>query len=190
MATDHDLIHFLADHRQEIQRTVTELPDGVSTVTESDNPEVSAAIQKHVKAMARRVDQGQPIRMRDPLFAAIFRLADQIDIAYRETEKGMRVKETSDDPAVVRLIQAHARVVSLFVENGYRELRKNHPVPGATGDEDVTSSPPYGRAAPPGRAGRGWGQGRGAGPGMGRGPGRGSGMGMGRGYGRGRRGGP
>jgi hypothetical protein len=41
----------------------------------------------------------------------------------------MWVKETSDDPYVVKLIQAHAEVVSLFIKNGFDEARRNHEVP-------------------------------------------------------------
>jgi hypothetical protein len=51
-------------------------------------------------------------------------------MTYEKTEKGVKVKETSDDPKVVKLIQGHARVVSNFIQNGYEEVRKNHPLPG------------------------------------------------------------
>ena len=43
--------------------------------------------------------------------------------------------ETSEDPYVVRLIQAHAGVVSLFVKNGFAEARANHAVPAETGGQ-------------------------------------------------------
>ncbi|MFN9918020.1 MAG: hypothetical protein ACK53L_35870, partial [Pirellulaceae bacterium] len=43
--------------------------------------------------------------------------------------------ETSDDPYVVRLIQAHAKVVSGFVERGHAEAMKNHPVPQQTASQ-------------------------------------------------------
>jgi hypothetical protein len=36
---------------------------------------------------------------------------------------------TSHDPYAVRLIQAHAEVVSAFIANGRSEMMKNHPVP-------------------------------------------------------------
>jgi hypothetical protein len=41
----------------------------------------------------------------------------------------VKVVETSDDPYTVKLIQAHAQVVSLFVEKGFPEAAKNHEVP-------------------------------------------------------------
>ena len=59
----------------------------------------------------------------------LFQKADKIAITIEETDNGVKVTETSSDPCVVRLIHAHAQVVSLFIKNGYREVRKNHAVP-------------------------------------------------------------
>jgi hypothetical protein len=67
--------------------------------------------------------------MRDPLFAAVFGHAAKIKMEITKTEKGVRVVETSADPYAVKLIQAHAEVVSKFVANGFPEVRQNHPVP-------------------------------------------------------------
>ena len=67
--------------------------------------------------------------MRDPLFRALFKHAEKIEMKLEKTASGMRVIETSEDETVVRLIQAHAKVVSNFVENGFEEARKNHEVP-------------------------------------------------------------
>jgi hypothetical protein len=63
------------------------------------------------------------------LFAAIFRSAEAITLTIEPTPKGVRVIETSRDPAVVLLIQAHAAVVSAFLEKGHAEMRRDHPVP-------------------------------------------------------------
>jgi hypothetical protein len=41
----------------------------------------------------------------------------------------VRVIETSKDAYVVKLLQAHAEVVSAFLANGMSEMMKNHPVP-------------------------------------------------------------
>ena len=46
-----------------------------------------------------------------------------------QTPKGVRVIERSADPYAVKLIQAHAEVVSLFLKNGHEEMMKNHAVP-------------------------------------------------------------
>ena len=129
MDDDHAGFHFLLQNHDRIRRNVTKLPDGVETVTESDDPEVAAGIRKHVAAMARRLKEGRPIHARDPLFAELFRHADAIVIVEEPTEKGLRVRETSTDAYVVELIQAHAEVVDGFVARGMAEMHRDHAVP-------------------------------------------------------------
>ena len=126
---DRDDFHYLLQHHEQIRRTVKNLDDGVETLTESNDADIAAKIQEHVDAMYGRVEDGRPIHMRDPLFAEVFRHADKIKMAVESTDKGVRVIETSDDPYVARLIQAHAQVVDLFVKNGFDEPHKNHAVP-------------------------------------------------------------
>jgi uncharacterized protein len=126
---DMVLIHFLLDHRREIARDVTNLPNGVETLTESENPAVVEKLQAHVASMYSRLEEGRPIRARDPLFAEIFRNKDKITMKLEDTERGVKVIETSEDPYVAKLIQAHAEVVSLFLKHGHAEVRKNHALP-------------------------------------------------------------
>ncbi|MFO0849591.1 MAG: hypothetical protein U0871_13695 [Gemmataceae bacterium] len=128
-AADRDGFHALLDHRADIRRTVKNIPTGVETVTESANPEVAAQIREHVAAMHRRVKDGKGIHLRDPLFAAIFGRYDKITMKVEPTKAGVKVTETSDDPFTARLVQAHAAVVTKFIENGHAEVRKNHPLP-------------------------------------------------------------
>ena len=128
-AADRDLFHELLQHRADIRREIKKTDHGVETLTESDKPKVAAAIQKHVASMEKRIEEKRPIHLRDPLFAEVFRHVDQIKFVYEKTEKGTRVTESSDDPYVVRLIQAHAEVVSLFVKNGFEEVQRNHDLP-------------------------------------------------------------
>ena len=123
------MFHFLLANGDKIQRKVTMRSDGVETVTESDDTEVAAKIQEHVVSMHKRITEGRPIHMRDPLFAALFQKADKIKMEYEKTDKGVRVVETSDDPYTAKLIKAHAKVVSRFVKRGFEEARKNHKVP-------------------------------------------------------------
>jgi uncharacterized protein len=126
---DMALFHFLLDHRDEIRRSVKELPDGVETLTESDVQETAEKIREHVRSMYQRLEESRPIHARDPLFAEIFRNADKIEMSIEDTERGLRVRETSTDPYVAKLIKSHAEVVSQFLVNGHAEMRKNHPVP-------------------------------------------------------------
>ena len=128
MDADHQAIHALLDHRGEIRRQITKLPNGVETLTETDNDALRPVLVEHVEAMKLRVEQGRPIHMRDPLFRELFRNASRVRMEVQETPQGVRVRETSDDPHVAKLIQQHAEVVSLFLKNGYDEVRKNHAV--------------------------------------------------------------
>jgi hypothetical protein len=126
---DHRDFFFLIDHRDSIRRTIKNLPDGIETLTESDLPEVASMLQTHVESMYRRVETVSPIRMRDPLFREIFANAKKINMHVEPTDNGVKVRETSADPYVVKLLQEHAKVVSLFIKNGYAELPKNHQPP-------------------------------------------------------------
>jgi hypothetical protein len=131
----HDMMafQFLLRHWDDIARNVTKLPDGVETLTESDNPEVVAKLRDHVDAMHRRLIDGRPIHMRDRLFREVFRHADKIKMTIEETEKGVKFSETSQDPYVARLVQAHAEVLNQFLAKGHEEVRKSHPLPPRDG---------------------------------------------------------
>jgi hypothetical protein len=128
-AADMQVFHQLFDHRTEIRRQVIVREDGVETLTESTNPEVGRMLQTHVESMLARVKEGRPIHRRDPLFAELFRYGHLIEARHELTDGGVRVVETSQDRYVVKLLQAHAEVVSAFIANGHAEMMKNHPVP-------------------------------------------------------------
>jgi uncharacterized protein len=126
MMADMELFHFLFENRSDIRRTVRLLPNGIDTVTESEKPEIAAKIKAHVAAMYARLKDGRPIHQRDPLFAELFAHADQIDAVVSATPNGVHVVETSDDPAVARLLHRHAAAVDGFISNGMAEMMKNH----------------------------------------------------------------
>jgi hypothetical protein len=128
-AADMQVFQQLFDHRSEITRHVVLRSDGIETVTESTNAEVTRLLQTHVTAMLARVKERRAIHQRDPLFAELFRYTDRISAKYEATPDGVRVIETSADPYVVKLLQAHAEVVSAFIANGHAEMMKNHPLP-------------------------------------------------------------
>jgi hypothetical protein len=119
-------IHALFAHRDQIRRTVTPIPGGVRTTTESDDPAVVAQLRDHVQSMYARLKDGRPINARDPLFAAIFENADKIHVKTENTAKGLTVTETSDDPRVVDLVRRHAEVVNRFIANGMHEMMRTH----------------------------------------------------------------
>lgn len=129
---DHEVLQYLLANHEKIRRSVTETPSGVESLTESDDVDVADRIKEHVQWMQYRVENTHPIRMRDPLFAELFKHTEKIKMVFEKTEKGVKVTETSDDPYVAKLIQAHAKVVSGFVDRGFTEAMKNHAVPGTS----------------------------------------------------------
>jgi hypothetical protein len=53
-AADMQVFHQLFDHRTEITRRVLKREDGIETVTESTNPDVTRLLQTHVASMLAR----------------------------------------------------------------------------------------------------------------------------------------
>ena len=120
---EHDAIFALLGGHDAVARTVEEIPGGVRTTTTTTEPELVEALRTHVRQMARRLDQGRPVRLWDPVFRGVFAHADEITVAMRDIDGGIEVTETSDDPEVVSLIRAHAAKVSDFVARGHEAAR-------------------------------------------------------------------
>jgi hypothetical protein len=114
------VIHELIANHDRIRRTVTNLPDGIRTLTESDDPKVAEWIKTHVADMGRRVaagdDPGLPIE--SPALHAIFRDKDKIRTTIETTEKGVTVVQTSDDASTIAELQKHAAEVTDLVQGG------------------------------------------------------------------------
>ena len=126
----HGTIHALMAAHTAVERRVADVPGGVETVTESDDPAVVALIRTHVRQMAARMEAGRPIRRWDPLFAELFARADAVAMRVEDTPRGVRVVETSADPQVTLLIRQHARrAVSEFVERGMDRMHEPTPLP-------------------------------------------------------------
>lgn len=124
------LIHDLLDDHLKIRRDVQEIPGGVLTTTTSDDANVTAMIRAHVRQMKDRVEQGQPVRMWDPLFVELFRNYDKVRTQVEDIDGGVKVTQTSDDPDVTRLIRQHAtRGVSEFVAGGWDRVHEPTPLP-------------------------------------------------------------
>jgi hypothetical protein len=90
-------IHQLLDNHDLISRTVTNLPDGIRTVTESNDPRIARLIKDHVATMTRRVKAGDNpnLPIESPALHAIFRNKDKIQTTVRTTDNGMIVIQTS-----------------------------------------------------------------------------------------------
>jgi hypothetical protein len=126
------VIHTMLGNHDRITRTVTNLPNGIRTVTESNDPELAGLIKKHVADMGKRVgagdDPGLPIE--SEALHSIFRDKDKIHTTYETTAKGIVVVQTADDPKTVAALQSHAGEVTDLVQGGMAALQtammKNH----------------------------------------------------------------
>jgi hypothetical protein len=119
MSERSDLHNMFSNH-DKIKRTVTNLPDGIRTVTESDDPQVAATIKKHVADMGKRLEEGRDpgLPIESPALHSIFRDKDKIKTAYETTEKGIIVVQTSTDAATVKALQDHAAEVTDLAQRG------------------------------------------------------------------------
>lgn len=120
---EHSAIFDLLGGHEAIARTVEEVPGGVRTTTTTTKPELVETLRTHVRQMARRLEQGRPVRMWDPVFRGVFAHADEIKVATKDIAGGIEVTETSTNPSVVTLIRAHAAKVSDFVARGHAAAR-------------------------------------------------------------------
>jgi hypothetical protein len=133
MGTSHDAakmaqlqtIHELFVNHDRIERSVTNLPNGIRTTSESDDPHIAQLIKDHVAAMGERVaagnDPGLPVES-DALHS-IFKNYDKVETKGEATAKGVVVIQTSADKEAVAALQQHASEVSDFVTQGMVAMR-------------------------------------------------------------------
>ena len=114
------VIHELVVNHDRIERTVTNLPDGIRTITESDDPRLAQLIQQHVASMIGRVRHGDDpgLPMSSAAAHAIFQNHERIRTTTRATATGIVVEQTSSDSLVVAALQQHAAEVNDLVEGG------------------------------------------------------------------------
>jgi len=117
-AADMELVHQLVTNNRAITRTVEHLPNGIRTLTQSDVPAIAGFIQAHVASMEKRLEEGEVFNLFSPTLPTIFENYDRIRSAVEYTPTGVAVEQTSDDPALVAALQAHAAEVTELVDEG------------------------------------------------------------------------
>lgn len=117
-ATDMGLVMDLVHNNTKIKRSVTNLPDGIKTVTESDDPKVAQAIKAHVTSMSGRLNDGKEFNIFSTTLPVIFDNAKNIKSVVEMTDRGAIVTRTSTDAKVVAALQAHAGEVTELVQGG------------------------------------------------------------------------
>ena len=105
---------------QTLSREVTDLPNGIHTVTRSSDPAVMDALVSHVHGMIGRVEQGRDpqIFIQSPTLDIFFARPEAIITEIDVTDEGIVVTQTSDDPDMVTALHTHAAEVSAMAERG------------------------------------------------------------------------
>ena len=123
-SADMGLVHDLVMNHNKIKRTVTNLPDGIKTVTESDDPQVAQTIKAHVTSMSQRLKDGREFNIFSATLPVLFENRDKIKSVVEATEKGSVVTRTSTDAKVVAALQGHAAEVTELAQEGMVAMRR------------------------------------------------------------------
>jgi hypothetical protein len=123
-AADMGLVFDLLFNNTKINRSVTKLPDGIRTVTESDDPQVAQALKAHVASMSQRLQDGREFNIFSNTLPVLFDNRDKIVSKVETTEKGTVVTRTSTDAKVVAALQGHAAEVTELVQDGMVAMRR------------------------------------------------------------------
>ncbi len=109
-----------------ITREVTNLPDGIRTVTFSEDEELMGVVVSHVVGMITRVEEGRDpqVFIQSPTLDILFERRDRIVTTIEPTDAGIVVTQTSDDPEVVAALQTHAAEVSDMVDRGMEAVHE------------------------------------------------------------------
>jgi hypothetical protein len=114
-------IHELFINHDRITRTVTNLPDGIRTVTESDDPRIARLLTDHVASMGQRVETGNDpgLPIESQALRVIFQNYDKIHTTIDTTATGVVVTQTSTDQNTVAALQQHASEVTGFAKTAW-----------------------------------------------------------------------
>lgn len=120
------VVHQLLMNHDKLRRTVTVLPNGIRTVTESDDSTMAQLIKRHVMATGELVVKGldPELPMSTPALHDVLRNGTRITRNTQETAQGVIVTETSADSATVAALHAHAAEVTALVSRGMSAMRE------------------------------------------------------------------
>jgi uncharacterized protein YdcH (DUF465 family) len=119
----NDLKQLFQKHN-EISRLVENIPNGIITVTETDNEELRTSIIDHVTMMVTRLqeEKNPQVIIQSPTLHEIFEYYDEIETEIELTEKGISIIQTSENEVVVALLQQHAAEISDMVDRGMQAV--------------------------------------------------------------------
>lgn len=109
-----------------LTRQVTNLGNGIRTVTRSDDPAVMTALVSHVSGMIGRVEalDDPQIFIQSPTLDLFFQRGKGITSSIDVTDEGIVVVQTSDDPEMVAALHTHAAEVSDMAARGMQAVHE------------------------------------------------------------------
>jgi len=148
---DMGLVQTMVHGHESITRSVTNLPDGIRTLTESSDPQVAGALQAHVASMVQRLEQGKEFNLFSENIPVLFANRDRIVTRVEMTPRGATWIQTSTDPVVVAALQAHAREVSELANEGMVAMQRGmqRSMGRATGPQTPAAGAPMRTASRP-----------------------------------------
>lgn len=117
---ESDELRLLFRNFETINRQVTNLPDGIRTVTWSTETEVMNALTSHAVGMIDRVKRldNPKILIQSPTLDSFFLHGDEITSDITFEDERLVVTQTSKNPELVEALQTHAAEVTAMSDRG------------------------------------------------------------------------
>lgn len=111
---------------EKIERTVTNLPNGIKTLTFSADEEVMNVLASHAAGMINRIDEKDDpkVFIQSPTLDILFERSETITTQFNMTDEGIEVIQTSTDPEVVTALQTHAAEVTDLANRGMESVHE------------------------------------------------------------------
>ncbi len=121
----NDLKNIFTNHKK-ITRNVINVPNGIKTITFSQDEKVRESIINHVSMMTTRMAENKnpEVMIQSPTLTELFKYYDQIETELEVTDTGIAVIQTSKNPEVVKLLQKHAGEISDMVDRGMQAIHE------------------------------------------------------------------
>ena len=122
--TESDELAVMFENFDTITREVTNLPNGIRTVTRSSNEDVMVVLVSHIVGMVDRVRRSDDpqIFIQSPTLDILFANGAEMQSQIEVTEEGIVVVRTSTDPDVVAALLIHAAEVSDMADRGMQAV--------------------------------------------------------------------
>lgn len=111
---------------EKIERSVTNLPNGIRTITFSADEDVMNVLASHAAGMINRMDEKDDpkVFIQSPTLDILFERSETITTQFNMTDEGIEVIQTSTDPEVVTALQTHAAEVTDLADRGMESVHE------------------------------------------------------------------